>query len=87
MEMPLHRTKTGHRGEIIVGFVPQGQRTAFPFSCFDVVLTGRHAFVPVYLTPTTTDETIAMQALTDVGAGFLADRPYTRISGENVSWC
>jgi iron complex transport system ATP-binding protein len=64
-----------------VGFVPQGQRTAFPFSCFDVVLTGRHAFVPVYLTPTTTDETIAMQALTDVGAGFLADRPYTRISG------
>lgn len=64
-----------------VGFVPQGQRTAFPFTCFDVVLTGRHAFVPVYLTPTDTDEEIAMQALIDVGAGSLADRPYTRISG------
>ncbi|HWQ67660.1 MAG TPA: ABC transporter ATP-binding protein [Methanospirillum sp.] len=64
-----------------VGFVPQGQRTAFPFTCFDVVLTGRHAFVPVYLTPSSEDEAIALRAMDDVGAGFLKNRQFTRISG------
>ena len=64
-----------------IGFVAQGQKTAFPFSCFDVVLTGRHAYVPIYLTPSAEDESLAMQALEDVGAGYLQNREYTRISG------
>lgn len=64
-----------------VGFVPQGQRTAFPFTCLDVVLTGRHAFIPVYRTPSGKDKALALRAMEEAGALFLKDRIYTRISG------
>ena len=62
-----------------IGLLPQQHRPVFPFSAFDVVLTGRAAHVS--FSPRAVDESAARDALARVGIEALADRPYTELSG------
>jgi iron complex transport system ATP-binding protein len=65
----------------MIGYVPQGHRSSFPFSCMEIVLTGRMPHLSAFSDPGTKDLQIALQSLSLVGADHLADRPYTQISG------
>jgi iron complex transport system ATP-binding protein len=65
----------------MMGYVPQGHRSSFPFSCLEIVLTGRMPHISTFSVPGTKDFQIARQSLSLVGAEHLADRPYTQISG------
>jgi iron complex transport system ATP-binding protein len=63
----------------LIGFLPQQHRPVFPFSVFDVVLTGRAGHAP--LAPRREDEAAAHQAIARVGIEALSARPYTELSG------
>ncbi len=65
----------------VMGYVPQSQRSSFPFSSLEIVLTGRMPHISTFSTPKRDDIEIAHQSLSLVGADHLADRPYTQISG------
>lgn len=64
-----------------MGQVSQAQRSSFPFSSLDVVLTGRVPHLSILSMPGQEDIRIALRSLAKLGAEHLADRPYTRISG------
>jgi len=63
----------------LIGFLPQQHRPVFPFSVFDVVLTGRAGHAP--LNPRREDEAAAHDAIARVGIEALSERPYTELSG------
>jgi iron complex transport system ATP-binding protein len=63
----------------LMGFLPQQHRPVFPFSVFDVVLTGRAGHAP--LNPRREDEAAAHEAIARVGIEALSQRPYTELSG------
>jgi iron complex transport system ATP-binding protein len=63
----------------LIGFLPQQHRPVFPFSVFDVVLTGRAGHAP--LNPRREDQAAADEAIARVGIEALCDRPYTELSG------
>jgi iron complex transport system ATP-binding protein len=65
----------------LMGYVPQSQRSSFPFTVQDIVLTGRMPHISALAQPGAQDVEKASQALKMVGASHLADRPYTQISG------
>ncbi len=65
----------------VIGYVPQGHRSSFPFTSFEIVLTGRLPHVSTFSSPGARDFEVARRALELVGAGHLSDRPYTQISG------
>lgn len=65
----------------LMGYVPQSQRSSFPFTVQDIVLTGRMPHISALAQPGAKDVEKASQALKMVGASHLADRPYTQISG------
>lgn len=65
----------------LMGYVPQSQRSTFPFTVQDIVLTGRMPHISALAQPGAIDVEKACQALKMVGASHLADRPYTQISG------
>ncbi len=77
---PLASLSATHKARII-GFVPQNAPSAFAFPVKDMVLMGRAARHGLFSGPSAADEAIAMAALERVGAAFLADRPFTEISG------
>ncbi|WP_237017292.1 ABC transporter ATP-binding protein [Gordonia zhenghanii] len=64
-----------------VGYVPQSHSVAFSFSVLDIVLMGRARKVRIYSAPSSKDRHAAEQALIRVGAGHLAQREYTGLSG------
>lgn len=64
-----------------VGYVPQSHSVMFSFSVLDIVLMGRARKIRVYSAPTASDRRAAEQALVRVGAGHLAGREYTGLSG------
>ena len=63
----------------LIGFLPQQHRPVFPFSVFDVVLTGRAGHAP--LNPRREDEAAAHEAIARAGIEALSERPYTELSG------
>ncbi len=64
-----------------MGYVPQSHAPAFPFTVHDVVLMGRTPRLGAFSAVRAADEDIAGRALDDVGAGALAGRDYTTLSG------
>jgi len=65
----------------LIGYVPQTQRSSFPFTALDIVLTGRMPHLSPFSQPGPKDEEKARQAMEIVGASHLSSRPYTQISG------
>ena len=65
----------------LIGHVPQTQRSSFPFTALDIVLTGRMPHISALSQPGPRDLEKARQAMDMVGASHLSSRPYTQISG------
>jgi iron complex transport system ATP-binding protein len=66
---------------LLLAMVPQDHTPPFPYTALEAVLMGRAPHVGLYASPSATDVDKARAALETVGAGRLADRPYTRVSG------
>lgn len=62
-----------------IGFLPQFHHSIFPFSVYDVVLTGRAAFYR--FGPSPEDHEIVEQTLINMGISALKDKAYTDLSG------
>ena len=62
-------------------YVPQARPTAFGYTGLEMALLGRGAHLGLFRQPGARDERIARDALEAVGAGHLADRPLSRVSG------
>ncbi len=77
---PLGTTDARARTRLI-SYVPQSLGRAFPFSAFEVVLSGRSAYLPRYAFESRGDVEKAMQAMETVGVRELAARPITELSG------
>ncbi len=76
----MEAMKPGARARLI-GYVSQTQRSSFPFTALDIVITGRMPHISALAQPGPGDLEKAYQALNMMGASYLADRPYTQISG------
>lgn len=63
----------------LLGYLSQFHHAVFPFTCLEVVLTARAAFV--YRKPGKKDLEISCRALEKLDIASLQDRPYTDISG------
>jgi iron complex transport system ATP-binding protein len=61
--------------------VPQSHAPTFPFKVLDMALMGRAARLGMFASPSRRDETIAMEALDQVGIAHLAGRSVGEISG------
>lgn len=70
-----------HRLARIMGYVPQGHRTSFPFTVKEVVITGRMPYVPTFSTPGKEDIKKTEQVLSLIRIDRLSDHAYTQISG------
>ncbi|MGH9332587.1 MAG: ABC transporter ATP-binding protein [Vicinamibacteria bacterium] len=64
-----------------IAYVPQQQRSVFPFTALEVVLTGRTPYTSRFRFESEADREIAMRALEEIGASHLAPRPVTELSG------
>ncbi len=62
-----------------MAFLSQQHKAAFPFSVFDVVLTGRSAHVKII--PNNRDREKTSEALQKAGIAHLSERIYTELSG------
>jgi iron complex transport system ATP-binding protein len=63
-------------------YIPQVHRPPFPFRVADVVLMGRTPYLSsVAGNPSSTDKTIAWQAIQQLSIEHLADSEYTQLSG------
>ncbi|MBB2148104.1 ABC transporter ATP-binding protein [Pedobacter gandavensis] len=62
-----------------IGFLPQFHQSVFPFSVYDVILTGRAAFYR--FGPSGRDHEIVEQTLLNMGISHLKDKSYTDLSG------
>jgi iron complex transport system ATP-binding protein len=65
----------------IIGFVPQGLTSAFPFRVKDIVVMGRAPHLSILASPSRRDMEIAYKAMDEVGVLHLADRPCNSVSG------
>jgi iron complex transport system ATP-binding protein len=64
-----------------VGYVPQFHQPSFAFSVLDAVLVGRAPHIGFFDAPKKEDIQIAEQALGTMGISYLANTPYTQLSG------
>lgn len=64
-----------------MAFIPQSHKPIYDYDVIDVVLMSSGAGSGVLFSPKNADLERAHAALERVGIGFLAERPYTRISG------
>ena len=64
----------------LIGYVPQGQPSVFPFLVRDVVVMGRAAHLNAVSSPSYSDYTIAEDAMASVGISHVADNPCNAIS-------
>lgn len=62
-----------------IGFLPQFHQSIFPFSVYDVILTGRAAFYR--FGPSREDHRIVKETLENMGIYHLKDKSYTDLSG------
>ena len=65
----------------LVAYVPQVHNATFAFPVETVVLMGRTAHGNLFSRPTVADRAVAARALERFGISYLAERPYTMISG------
>lgn len=66
---------------LAIGYVPQDQETAFPFSVQQMVLVGRAPSLNFFSSPSAQDVAIAEEAMERVGIWDLKDQRYTELSG------
>jgi len=66
---------------LAIGYVPQDQETAFPFTVQQMVLMGRAPSLNFLASPSSRDMTIAEEAMERVGILRLKDQRYTELSG------
>ncbi|PRD48289.1 ABC transporter ATP-binding protein [Sphingobacterium haloxyli] len=71
--------KWGKNSDFRIGFMTQFHQTTFPFTVFDVVLTGRAAFSR--FAPRQVDLDLVAENLRAFGLWHLKDKPYTALSG------
>ena len=64
-----------------MAFIPQSHKPVYDYAVLDVVLMSSGAGAGAFFSPKQSHINRAYEALERVGIGFLADRPYTRISG------
>jgi iron complex transport system ATP-binding protein len=64
-----------------IGYVPQFHQPSFAFSVLDAVLVGRAPHIGFFDSPKKEDVAIAKQALESMGISYLANTPYTQLSG------
>jgi iron complex transport system ATP-binding protein len=65
----------------LIAYVPQQQRSVFPFTALEVVVTGRTPYGSRFRFESEADREIALRALAELGASHLAARPVTELSG------
>ena len=65
----------------LVASVAQGQRTTFPFSVMDILLTGRMPYVSTFASPRESDVQVCRDVLDRFGIRHLEQQPITRLSG------
>ncbi len=61
--------------------VPQQTNTVFAFKAADMVVMGRSPLLEIWQKPTASDRIDAKELLKKLGIGYLAERPFTEISG------
>lgn len=71
--------QTGKNNTLKIGFMTQFHQTTFPFTVFDVVLTGRAAFSR--FAPNQVDLDLVAENLRAFQLWHLKDKPYTALSG------
>lgn len=64
-----------------MAFIPQSHKPVYDYAVIDVVLMSSGAGAGAFFSPKASHVERAYQALERVGIAYLADRPYTRISG------
>jgi iron complex transport system ATP-binding protein len=65
----------------VLASVAQVQRTSFPFSVMDILLTGRLPYVSVFASPHESDVRVCREVLDRFGIRHLEQKPITRLSG------
>ncbi|MCD6489304.1 MAG: ABC transporter ATP-binding protein [Thermodesulfobacterium sp.] len=61
--------------------IPQEHEITFPYSVFDIVITGRAPYIGLFSSPSKKDYKKAEEALKVLGIYHLKDKPYNKISG------
>ena len=65
----------------IIGGVPQGHNPTFPYKVIDIVVMGKTPYLNIFSSPSQEDYENAKEILDDLGILWLAERPYTQVSG------
>ncbi len=65
----------------IIGYVPQTHTPAYGYTVRDFVVMGRAPYLGMFQKPSEVDFALVDQVLDAMNIRFLADRPYTEISG------
>lgn len=64
-----------------IGGVPQDHYLTFPYKAIDIVVIGRTPYLSIFSSPSQQDYEDARKILDDLGILWLAERPYTQVSG------
>lgn len=65
----------------IISVVPQGNHTAFPFTCLEMILMGSVTRLKPWKMPGKQEKAQALSSLEEIGIADLATRPFNRLSG------
>lgn len=65
----------------LVGYVPQGTNTVFPFTTLDMAVMGRTPHLNTMATPKASDRRYALSVLDSLGLAHLADQAFASLSG------
>jgi iron complex transport system ATP-binding protein len=79
-DRPLAALKSAERARL-VAYVPQSHSATFAFTVESIVLMGRTAHGNLFSRPSAHDRAVAERSLERFGISYLAERPYTMISG------
>ena len=65
----------------LVAYVPQSITAVFPFTTLEMVLMGRTPHLGMTASPSRADRRLCVATLERLGAGHLASRPFSQLSG------
>jgi iron complex transport system ATP-binding protein len=74
-------TMNQHELSRVMASVAQAQRTSFPFSVLDVLLTGRMPYISMLSSPSEADRALCREVLDWFGIGHLERKSVTKLSG------
>ena len=74
-------TMNQHELSRVMACVAQAQRTSFPFSVLDVLLTGRMPYISMLSSPSEADRALCREVLDWFGIGHLERKSVTKLSG------